>query len=169
MVIVRKEETKQYEVMSIAALQGKNNGRFRLRGQVKNSKSSKRINTGEVYDSKDAAEADIRLFRWYHENGHHTVNSTFNWKSDKPRGSSNSIWSNEIINKLDEACLENSEDTIPTSHSGGVKRKNRNLDVASSRKGSDRVKNFVLHKKTSWLRKHAIIYQPDDGAVRLLR
>jgi len=91
------------------------------------------------------------------------VNSTFNWKSDKPRGSSNSIWSNEIINKLDEACLENSEDTIPTSHSGGVKRKNRNLDVASSRKGSDRVKNFVLHKKTSWLRKHAIIYQPDDG------
>lgn len=121
MVIVRKEETKQYEVMSIAALQGKNNGRFRLRGQVKNSKSSKRINTGEVYDSKEAAEADIRLFRWYHENGHHTVNSTFNWKSDKPRGSSNSIWSNEIINKLD-AALESSE-TIPTRHSGEVKRK----------------------------------------------
>ena len=78
MVIFRKEETKQYEVMSIAALQRKNNGRFRLRGQVKNSlrKSSKRITTGEVYDSKEAAEADIRLFRWYHENGHHIVNST---------------------------------------------------------------------------------------------
>ena len=58
----------------------------------KETKLSKRIATGEVYDSKEAAaEADLEPFRCYHENGHHIATSTFNWKTNNPRGSSNSV------------------------------------------------------------------------------